>query len=381
MDPTQPIVMNWRSTMLGMLMLCALIALAYLNWRQSEKIAVRWLSAFIGTVVISSIPMVIGFAGAYDRWPNLTFLPTQLTLWFGPLFFLHARSLMTLEPPGRWLWLLLPGALYLAYQVWAFTALGDYKAKWAFNNTVHYPYVVPVVFYASLALTTASLLAVWRMRGQYLHWLENHRSDDDLFQPIWLTHFIVLGIPLGVVWALDYILGRAFNLNYFESFWASVAILALVFVMAVEALARLDRPFPKMAHTKEDEPLPTEHQPKTDSRDWQADGLRLRAAVLDNGWHLEANLALTDLAQRTGINQAYVSRALNQGLGSSFSAFINALRVEHAKQLILNTRTSLLDIALSSGFGSKASFNRAFKLHSGDTPSSFRQRFRPDATQ
>jgi hypothetical protein len=78
--------------------------------------------------------MVIGFAGAYNIWPGLTFLPTQMALFYGPLIYLHARALMLGGPPRRYAWLLAPGIVYWLYQVWAFAFLGDYRAKWAFNE-------------------------------------------------------------------------------------------------------------------------------------------------------------------------------------------------------------------------------------------------------
>ena len=140
----------------------------------------------------------------------------------------------------------------------------------------------------------------------------------------------------------------------------------------MEALARLEKPFPKMlapdAITIEELMDATAAE-----RDWMLEGEKLRAMVMENGWHLESSLSLQTLSRRFGMNQAYVSRALNQGLSLSFSQFINGLRVEHAKKMIAREDVNLLDVALSSGFGSKASFNRAFKLHTGDSPSGFKR--------
>ena len=112
---------------------------------------------------------------------------------------------------------------------------------------------------------------------------------------------------------------------------------------------------------------------KPRERDWTADGQRLQATILEHGWHLEPGISLQELSRRFGMNQTYVSRALNQGLGASFSEVINGLRVTHAQRLIDQGGSSLLDVALESGFGSKASFNRAFKIHSGMTPSAWQR--------
>ena len=365
------LTMNWRSATLGLVMLCTTVALLYLLARRVERRAVGWLIAFVGAAMVSAIPMVIGFAGAYDRWPGLTFLPTQLAMFFGPFIVLHTRTLMLDEPLGRWRWLLLPGLVYWLYQLWAFTSLGDYRAKWAFNDAFHEPYVVPLELFGSLILTFWGLWEVWRLRRRYLAWLAQNRSDDDAFEPTWLTHLVLIGIPLAGIWAFDAVLGLLLDLNYFERFWADFVTLFLLFFITVEALARLQGPYPKMDSTPEQ---PATEAAEPESRDWGEEGRRLQVAIVENQWHLEPSLSLQTLSRRFGMNQAYVSRALNQGIGDSFSHVINRLRVEHAKALIDAGEMNLLEIAMRSGFGSKASFNRAFKIHGGMTPSAWRRR-------
>jgi AraC-like DNA-binding protein len=59
-------------------------------------------------------------------------------------------------------------------------------------------------------------------------------------------------------------------------------------------------------------------------------------------------------------------------LGQSFSEFINRQRIEAAKAL-LTGQAGMLEIAAQVGFGSKASFNRAFRAYAGCTPTAYRQ--------
>ena len=173
-------------------MVSALLALAYLYRRGIESMAVGWLALFVVAANVSAIPMLIGFAGAYDIWPGLTFLPTQTALLLGPALVLHARALMLEARNQRLGWLFAPGVLYLAYQLWAFTMLSDYRAKWAFNDAVHEPYVFPAAMTLAWIMIGGSLVYVWRLRSCYLDWLKHNRSDDDRFSPKWLTHLVVL---------------------------------------------------------------------------------------------------------------------------------------------------------------------------------------------
>ena len=374
-----PITMNWRSAMLALVMLCGAMTLLLLWLRGLERRAVGWLIAFVAAGMLSAVPMVIGFAGAYNRWPGLTFLPTHFAPLFGPLLYFHARCLMSDEPLGRLRWLLLPGIAYWFYQLWAFTALGDYRAKWAFNDAFHEPVIVPLVLVTSAVLIVAALIGLLRLRTRYLAWLDDHLADGDRFDPVWLKHLFIASIPLAGLWILDNAIGPVLDLSYYDRFWADFAALFLLFFIAAEALARIQASFPKMPLKAEAAQAKTvdeaEHTPARieTQRDWTGDGRRLQATILEHGWHLEPGISLQELSRRFGMNQTYVSRALNQGLGASFSDVINGLRVNHAQQLIDQGGSSLLDIAIESGFGSKASFNRAFKNHSGMTPSAWQR--------
>ncbi|MEM9840269.1 MAG: AraC family transcriptional regulator [Pseudomonadota bacterium] len=371
MNEIDSLIMNWRSALIGLVMVISILAIVRLLQRQVERPSVLWLAGFVGASIATTIPILIGFAGAYDIWPGLTFLPTQMTLLFGPLVFFHARTLMVEEPLGRLLWLLAPGVAYWFYQLGAFVLLEDAEAKFAFTRAFHGRYMTTVCFYASFAMTVGCLYATWRLRKRYLAWLPAQRSDDANFRPVWLTHLFTIGIPLTLLWALENIIAPLVGADYFDRYWADFFSLFLVYFIAVEALGNLHGPFPKMRLTEVPEEVPDRD---LEGRDWHAEGHRMLEAIKANAWYLETNFSLSGLSRRVGMNQAYVSRALNQGIGESFSHVINKLRIDHAKSLIDQGEQTMLDIALASGFGSKASFNRAFKTHEGCTPSAYKDR-------
>ena len=82
------------------------------------------------------------------------------------------------------------------------------------------------------------------------------------------------------------------------------------------------------------------------------------------------------MAERLGVSEGYLSRALNQGLGVNFNEFVNRMRVEAVTRAMSDPAESrpVLAIALECGFSSKASFNRAFKAATGATPTELRRR-------
>lgn len=371
------IVVGWPSALLAMTLVSALTCMVALWFASPERRSVAWLTGFVLAVHAGNVPMIIGFAGAYDVWPGLTFLPTDLAPMLGPLLWLHARTLMCEGRVGRHAWWLAPGALYWCYQLWAFTSLGDYRNKWAFNNAWHQPLVEPIVFVISLALGIGALVATWRLHRRYAAWLAERRSDDMDFRPVWLVHLVAAVAAFSVLLTVEYALGRFFGYSYFDRFWVVFAALLVVFVIAVEALVHMQRRYPKMPSVRPATADVTAGDGAREPRDWAAEAERLREAVERERWYLEPGLSLTTVARRMGSNQTYVSRTLNQGMAQNFSQFVNGLRVVHAQRLIAEQETNLVDVALEAGFGSKASFNRAFRQHTGMTPSGWRARRAP----
>jgi AraC-like DNA-binding protein len=67
-----------------------------------------------------------------------------------------------------------------------------------------------------------------------------------------------------------------------------------------------------------------------------------------------------------------VSRAFNEGLGQNFNAVINGFRVDAVKERLRRGDADILAAALDAGFASKASFNRAFRQHTGVSPTQWR---------
>ncbi len=87
--------------------------------------------------------------------------------------------------------------------------------------------------------------------------------------------------------------------------------------------------------------------------------------------HFSEQIKLTDVASEFGYTPSYFSDIFSEKIKGGFSKFINTLRVEEAKKLLLG-ETGMSDIAYSCGFGSIRTFNRVFKEQTGKTPREYR---------
>jgi AraC-like DNA-binding protein len=107
---------------------------------------------------------------------------------------------------------------------------------------------------------------------------------------------------------------------------------------------------------------------------------RLLALFETDRIHLREDLSLRDLAKALGITPHQLSWLINDGLDLSFSDLVNGYRIAVAKARLadpnLNSAT-ILTVGFEAGFGTKAAFNRAFRKHTGMTPSEYRSAMQP----
>jgi AraC-like DNA-binding protein len=91
----------------------------------------------------------------------------------------------------------------------------------------------------------------------------------------------------------------------------------------------------------------------------------------------EGDLSIASLAQKLDIPQYRLRRLINEQLGHrNFSAFVNGYRLAEAETALgdpAQAGVPVLTIALDAGFGSIGPFNRAFKAHTGLTPTEYRR--------
>ena len=85
------------------------------------------------------------------------------------------------------------------------------------------------------------------------------------------------------------------------------------------------------------------------------------------------------LASRLGLGERQLRRLFDQHLGASPVSVAQTRRVLLAKQLIHETRLSMMDIAMASGFGSIRRFNEVFRTLYGRPPHLLRRAAGPEA--
>lgn len=91
--------------------------------------------------------------------------------------------------------------------------------------------------------------------------------------------------------------------------------------------------------------------------------------------HLEEDLSLEALAQRSGFSAYHFHRIFREVIGEPLKAYIRRLRLEKGAYRLKISQDTILQIALDAGFKTHETFTRAFLQRFGLTPSAFRADF------
>lgn len=84
-------------------------------------------------------------------------------------------------------------------------------------------------------------------------------------------------------------------------------------------------------------------------------------------------ITLTTLSKHLNISKPYLCLLFKEDTQQTFTEFLNHLRIEKSKELLLEGNQSVLDIALSVGYNNQNYYNIIFKKLTNQTPLEFRK--------
>lgn len=327
-----------RAACAGVLVLMGILHASNGRGLGVQRLAAMFELSTAGYVIISS---PVGYAHLGAATPVFQIMATFNSV----LFWWLATALF--DDDFRWkVWRFIPAVFLLATYIWRFV-----DPESAARILVHQTLIV-------------------LMMGHAIWLALQHRNDDLIelrrrFRVVFAAAVGAMGLAIA---AGELMVGFDAPPTWLTQLHA-FGLAALVFAFGVWLLK------PRDVFGGALEPVDALSQKGPDLAD-QHDLDRLQA-LMESGVYREDGLTVAALAEKVGVPEHRLRKLINGALGyRNFSAFLNSWRIEEAKTLLADpaqARRQILQIALDLGYGSVASFNRAFKAGVGETPTAFRR--------
>ena len=289
----------------------------------------------------------------------------------GPCLYFYVLSVLNKPTPiFRWksLWHFLPFIPYISFCIYFLTLPFQQRIDWLIldfiSGTSEMNWLNGIIY----SKTVTYLLLCYRLVSKQLKTTGIVEFENATFDISWLKwyliltlSFIILTLPLCFIIA-----------NERTSIIIGELAMDIQFVyMFFKWTLHID--FTSAKNTTEPEMKSTTLKFSNDLADIQL--AKLNTFMEDFKPYLNEACSIQNLSEQAGIPQYQLTSLLNCKLQKTFPDFINEYRVEEAKHILLSMKsetTTIEAIAAECGFGSKSSFNRAFKKFCNNlTPTEF----------
>ncbi len=282
---------------------------------------------------------------------------------YGPLFYFYVRAQIERHAPFRRRTLVHAIPFILSVTAWLI-----------------YPLPPNILTVGTLLSVGLYLSACFVRLTRYRQIIAGTRSETHSISLRWLYT-----ATAGWSWVFLLYLG-AYTLDFFQPWsrtvyaWTLLFLVLLVFVNAF-VFAALRHPRLFSGISPEDEQIvaslsAVRRRTMPTDEDLQV-AARIQATMHQDQLYLQPELTLAELAAALNLAPRSVSEVINLYFKQNFAEFINSYRIEAAKRRLLAEETrdeSILELLYAVGFNSKSTFNAAFKLKTGLSPSQYRTR-------
>lgn len=88
--------------------------------------------------------------------------------------------------------------------------------------------------------------------------------------------------------------------------------------------------------------------------------------------HQTEEIALGDVARAVSMSTFYFCKTFKKATGLTFTDYLSRVRIERARELLLNPNARVSEVAYEAGFQSLTHFNRTFHRVLGESPTEYR---------
>ena len=90
--------------------------------------------------------------------------------------------------------------------------------------------------------------------------------------------------------------------------------------------------------------------------------------------HYSEKISLESTAEHVFLSASYFSKIFKEEMNCKFNTYLNKVRIDKSKDLLLSEKVKLIDVAGLVGFEDQSYFSKVFKKHTGVTPGYYREK-------
>lgn len=209
----------------------------------------------------------------------------------------------------------------------------------------------------------------------YRQYVRENFSDPDDLDFTWLRNMLI-AVTLGVLVLLCFKLLEVLRggISYKTDWYAYAALAILSYYIGINGYYIHSRQlYQLLFHPEITTPL-NEREARRDDIHQEAWLAAIKLLMQTSKPFLQPELSLADLAAMLGTSKSVISKVINSHHQQNFNDFVNQYRIEQVIDDLKHKKhhqLTFLGIAYDCGFNSKATFNRAFKKVTGQTPRDF----------
>jgi len=321
----------------------------------------------------------VGLSPGYEN-NNLIFVPFEFLM--VPMFFLFVKSYLKNDFKKQYMFLLfVPFFLAIIYQILTDLARVNSKVIEFFNL---------VIEYGSLLFSLVIIFLVFKNIRDYEKKVANDSFNEIPITVTWLKQILIFGFFLCILWLLSLTIFESFSLSgYYQYYPLWIGISILIYWIAYTSI------FQNSIYEERGEirnrirrgEITNDHCiSKTQNKILAIDELsesinpdkftEINNLILKRRLYLKPKLSLKMIPKQTNLSEGYLSQIINSNTDKNFNEYINNMRVENAKKLLLDDdylKYTITAIGLESGFNTKTSFYNVFKKTTGHTPNEYKK--------
>jgi two-component system response regulator YesN len=89
--------------------------------------------------------------------------------------------------------------------------------------------------------------------------------------------------------------------------------------------------------------------------------------------HYSEDISLNSICEHFNKNASYLSKIFKKNTGSTITDYVNGIRIDKAKQLLMESNHHIYQVSSLVGFNNSKYFNKVFREMTGRTPTEFRE--------